>query len=139
MSTFGLTILLAAVLALLLVAVIGLLLSKRRVARRIVKLNDELIATSGDASVGRRLSTAESGDVGRLAATINKLFDALAERDEVIQDRDRMFVEFARTLPEIVLVHDEKILLANESAANLIGVSAGQLEGREAADLVKPA
>jgi diguanylate cyclase (GGDEF)-like protein/PAS domain S-box-containing protein len=139
MSTIALTLILAAVLALLLVTIVGLWLNKRRVTRRINKLNEELIATSDDASVGRRLSTADAGNVGVLAATINKLFDALAERDEEIQDRDRLFVDFSRTLPEIVLVHDEKILLANESAASLIGLDPTQLEGREVSDLVKPA
>ncbi len=47
--------------------------------------------------------------------------------------------DFARTLPEIVLVHDERILMANESAASLVGLSPEQLVGRDAADLVKPA
>jgi len=102
-------------------------------------LNDELIAVSGDASVGRRLSGTGSVDIDRLASTINRLFDALGERDERIQDRENLFSDFARTLPEIVLVHDEKILQANESAAGLMGLSPDQLEGREVADLVKPA
>ena len=83
-------------------------------------LNDELIAVSGDASVGRRLSGTGSVDIDRLASTINRLFDALGERDERIQDRENLFSDFARTLPEIVLVHDEKILQANESAAGLM-------------------
>ena len=94
----------------------------------------ELVAAAGDASVGRRLSVAEAGDIGGLARTINRLFDALGERDEEIQDRDRLFMDFARTLPEVVLVHDERILLANESAAALVGLTPDQLEGREVAD-----
>src|SRR5690606_10962194 len=52
---------------------------------------------------------------------------------------DGRFMDFARTGPEIVLVHDERILLANESAAALVGLTPDQLEGREVADLVKPA
>ena len=67
------------------------------------------------------------------------MFDALGERDEKIQDRDKLFSDFAKTLPEIVLVHDEKILQANESAGGLIGLNPDQLEGREVSDLVKPA
>jgi diguanylate cyclase (GGDEF)-like protein/PAS domain S-box-containing protein len=129
-------------LALLAVAVAGLVwfwLNRRRLARRLAQLNMELVAAAGDASVGRRLSVAENGDIGGLARTINRLFDALGERDEEIQDRDRLFMEFARTVPEIVLVHDERILLANESAAALVGLTPDQLEGREVADLVKPA
>ena len=39
-----------------------------------------------------------------------------------IQERDQpVRADFSRTLPEIVVVHDERILLANESAAALVG------------------
>jgi diguanylate cyclase (GGDEF)-like protein/PAS domain S-box-containing protein len=110
----------------------------RRQAERLGELNRELVAVSGDASVGRRLSAGD-GDIGALASTINRLFDAIGERDEEIQGRDRLFTDFARTLPEIVLVHDERIILANEGAASLIGINPQQLEGRDVADLVKPA
>ena len=132
-----------AVLATLLVAVIAALaLVGRRQARmvsRMESLNKELIEVSGDASVGRRLSEQGSGGTSDLAKTINRLFDAIGERDEEIQDKDRLFADFSRTLPEIVLVHDERILLANESAASLIGLDPTQLIGRDVADLVKPA
>jgi diguanylate cyclase (GGDEF)-like protein/PAS domain S-box-containing protein len=103
------------------------------------RLNHEMLEASRDASVGRRLSVPRDADAAQLAGTINRLFDALGERDEKIQERDRLFTDFARTLPEIVIVHDEKILLANESAASLIGLESQQLIGREVADLVKPA
>src|SRR5690606_19832939 len=105
-------------------------------------LNLELVAVAGDAFVGRRLTVADyadNHDIGALAKTINRLFDALGERDEELQDRDRLLADFARTLPEIVLLHDERILLANESAAALVGLTPEQIEGREVADLVKPA
>jgi diguanylate cyclase (GGDEF)-like protein/PAS domain S-box-containing protein len=131
------------VLALLLVlSVSGLVWfwqHRRRLARRLAQLNLELVAAAGDASVGRRLLVADNGDIGGLAKTINRLFDALGERDAEIQGRDRLFTDFARTLPEIVLVHDERILMANESAAALVGLTPDQLEGRDVADLVKPA
>lgn len=129
------------IVLLLLVSLAGSLgwLNRRRLARRLTTLSDELIAVSGDALVGRRLAVPENGDIATLAETINRLFDALGERDELIHDKDRLFTDFARTVPEIVLVHDERILLANDSAAGLIGLSPDQLEGREVADLVKPA
>jgi len=123
----------------LLIALVLLWLQRRRTNVRLGSLNDELVAVSGDASVGRRLAAAGSGDIGELTRTINRLFDAIGERDEKIQGRDRLFSDFARTLPEIVLVHDDRILLANESAASLIGIDPEQLEGRDVADLVKPA
>ena len=118
---------------------IWLATQKRTARQRNEVINQELLAASQDASVGRRLSVPNDPESAQLAHTVNRLFDALAERDEKIQERDRLFKDFARTLPEIVIVHDEKILLANESAASLIGLEATQLVGREIADLVKPA
>ena len=112
---------------------------RARIDREVERLGTELIEVSADASVGRRLSTRGGDGISDLASTINQLFDAIGERDEEIHDRDQLFAEFSRTLPEVVLIHDERILLANDSAASLIGVDAGQLVGRDAADLVKPA
>ena len=139
MSLTPTTIALSALLLLAIVAAVGVWRSRSRLARRIKRLNDEMIEASGDASVGRRMTIPDDADTGQLAHTVNRLFDALGERDEMIQGRDRLFKDFARTLPEIVLIHDEKILLANESAASLVGLESPQLVGREVADLVKPA
>lgn len=130
---------LAAALSITLLLLLAVWLRRRRLVRQLDNLNDELHSVAADASVGRRLHTTDIGDIGDLANTINRLFDAIGERDEEIQDKDKLFAEFARTLPEIVLVHDERILLANDSAANLIGLRPDQLEGRDVADLVKPA
>ncbi len=131
------------VMSLLVLAAAGVIAllwrARLRVTERLQRLNEELIEASRDASVGHRLSVPEDDETGPLALTVNRLFDALAERDEQIQDRDKLFADFARTLPEIVIIHDEKIRLANESAASLVGLEPAQLVGREAADLVKPA
>jgi diguanylate cyclase (GGDEF)-like protein/PAS domain S-box-containing protein len=121
------------------VALVLIWRQKRRIVARVGKLNKELIAVSADSSVGRRLSERGVGSISDVAKTINRLFDAIGERDDKIHDRDRMFADFTQTLPEIVLVHDERILMANQSAASLIGLNPEQLAGREAADLVKPA
>ena len=139
MSSYVVIIALSALLLLAVVVAVWAALGKRRAARRIARFNAEMLDASRDASVGRRLSIPEDPDSAQLAHTINRLFDALGERDEKIQGRDRLFKDFARTLPEIVLIHDEKIRLANESAAALIGLDPAQLVGREIADLVKPA
>lgn len=123
-------------------AAIALLLvwtSRRRLMRRVKRLNEEMLEASKDASVGRRMTVPNDPETAQLAHTVNRLFDALGERDEKIQGRDRLFKDFARTLPEIVIIHDEKILLANEAAAGLVGLEPAQLVGREFADLVKPA
>ncbi len=114
-------------------------ISKRRLLRQVTSLNTDMLQASRDASVGRRLTVPENPETAALAHTVNRLFDAIADRDHQIQDRDQLFKDFARTLPEIVMVHREKIYLANESAAALIGLEAAQLVGRDIVDLVKPA
>ena len=134
---------LVAALALLLVLAIAAAVlawwAKGRLSARVRQLHEDMLEASQDASVGRRLSVSGDDEAAELTRTVNRLFDALGERDQKIQGRDRLFRDFARTLPEIVIVHDEKILLANESAASLIGLEPEQLVGRDVADLVKPA
>ena len=119
--------------------VLLLLVQKRLQAKRLDALHDELVAVAADASVGRRLTPTGASEIDRLGGTINRLFDALGERDEQIHGREKLFVDLARTLPEIVLVHDDRIMLANDSAAGLMGLGPDQLVGREVAHLVKPA
>ena len=139
MSSLNALIILSALLALAIAVGVFLWAGNRRAKRRMATLNQEMLEASRDASVGRRLSIPRDPDSAQFASTVNRLFDALGERDEKIQGRDKLFKDFARTLPEIVIIHDEKILLANESAASLVGLEAPQLVGRDVADLVKPA
>ncbi len=138
--TSTLTIIALATLALVATgASLYLWTTRRKILARVSRLNVETLEASRDASVGHRLTIPNDPETAQLAHTVNRLFDALGERDEKIQGRDRLFKDFARTLPEIVLIHTEKILLANESAASLVGLEPAQLVGREIADLVKPA
>lgn len=139
MSSFHIIIALSALAVLAIIAAVVIGISQRRLMRRVTRLNDEMLEASRDASVGRRMTVPNDPAAGQLADNVNRLFDALGERDEKIQGRDRLFIDFARTLPEIVIIHDDRILLANESAASLVGLEAAQLVGREIADLVKPA
>ena len=139
MTPANIIIALASLAVLALGSGVALWVSRSKLARRIRSLNDEMLEASRDASVGRRLTIPNDPDAAQIAQTVNRLFDALGERDEKIQGRDRLFKDFARTLPEVVIIHDEKILLANESAASLVGLQPQQLVGRDIADLVKPA
>lgn len=113
--------------------------SRSILARRVQRLSDEMLEASKDASVGHRLTIPIDPATARIAQNVNRLFDAVAERDEKIQGQDKLFKDFARTLPEIVVIHDEKILLTNESAASLVGLDPAQLIGHDISDLVKPA
>jgi len=126
-------------LAIILIAAMLATLARYRIRRRLRRFRDELVEVSADASVGRRLQVTGDGPFADLALTVNRLFDAIGERDSAITQRDTLFADFARTLPEIALVHDERILMANERAASLIGLQPEQLHGKAVVDLVKPA
>ncbi len=139
MSLTPIVIFLVAALGVVLVLLVWSFLGRKRLRVRLQELRRELVEVAADSSVGRRLSTSDRGEVSDLAGIINQLFDALGERDEEIQGRDRLFADFSRTLPEIVVVHDERILLANDRAASLVGLAPEQIVGRDVADLVKPA
>ncbi len=109
MSSFHIIIALSALAVLAIIAAVVIGISQRRLMRRVTRLNDEMLEASRDASVGRRMTVPNDPAAGQLADNVNRLFDALGERDEKIQGRDRLFIDFARTLPEIVIIHDEKI------------------------------
>ena len=138
----SLNIIIAALSGLLLLTLLLAIVQWRKrqgLARQFREFNAHLLEVSADASIGRRLSEPDDPDAAELVDTVNRLFDALGERDQKIQGRDQLFQDFSRTLPEIVIIHDDKILVANVSAADLIGLEPAQLVGREIADLVKPA
>ncbi len=139
MSPTSLLILLTIVAAIAVGTGVWLWGSRANLMRRVRRLNDEMLEASKDSSVGRRLTIPNDPDTAQIAHTVNRLFDAVGERDEKIQGRDRLFRDFTKTLPEIVIIHDEKILLSNESAAALVGMEPAQLVGREISDLIKPA
>jgi diguanylate cyclase (GGDEF)-like protein/PAS domain S-box-containing protein len=118
---------------------VWLWVSRTNLSRRVQRLNDEMLEASKDASVGHRLTIPNDPATSQIALNFNRLFDAVSERDDKIQGRDILFRDFARTLPEIVFIHNEKILLPNDSAASLVGLEPALLVGRDVADLVKPA
>ena len=131
--------LLGIVAAVAVIAALLALFSRSRLHLKLRKFREDVVEAAADASVGRRLEASDTEELTELGVTINQLFDALSERAEEVHDRDQLFVEFSRTLPEVVVVHDERILLANERAAALVGLTPEQLVGRDVADLLKPA
>jgi diguanylate cyclase (GGDEF)-like protein/PAS domain S-box-containing protein len=139
MSPIVIMISLGSLAAIAVISAVLLWYSQNSLSRRVQRLNDEMLEASRDASVGHRVTIPNDPATAEIAHNVNRLFDAVGERDEKIQGRDRLFKDFARTLPEIVLIHDEKILLSNESAASLVGLEPALLVGRDISDLVKPA
>ncbi len=139
MSPIGLNILLVSLTAAAVGIAVWLWVARSNLVRRVRRLNVEMLEASRDSSVGGRLTVPNDPETAQIAHTVNRLFDAVGERDEKIRGRDLLFKDFARTLPEIVMIHDEKILLPNESAASLVGLEPAQLVGRDISDLIKPA
>jgi len=139
MSPIIIMVILSALAAIAVGVAVWLWVSRTNLSRRVQRLNDEMLEASKDASVGHRLTIPNDPATSQIAQNVNRLFDAVSERDDRIQGRDILFRDFARTLPEIVLIHNEKILLPNESAASLVGLDPALLVGRDVADLVKPA
>ncbi|MEM7278811.1 MAG: PAS domain S-box protein, partial [Pseudomonadota bacterium] len=116
-----------------------LLIARNENKKRLKQLNTQLLAVAQEASVGHRLADDATPEAPELTVTLNQLFDALQERDLQIGEREKLFRQFALTIPEVVLVHDQRIYFANDAAAGLIGLPAAQLGGRSVTDIVKPA
>ena len=80
MTSQILIIVLAGLLVVTIVVGIALWSGKRRVARRISRLNQEMLEASKDASVGRRLTIPKDPESAQFVQNINRLFDALGAR-----------------------------------------------------------
>ncbi len=113
-------------------------LRQRRLRDELEKLHAEVRDVASDASVGRRLGATEEKTLAPINDTINLLFDALGSKERELQERDVWFSRFAGALPEVTLIHNERILFANRAAAALLGVDAVQLVDKPVTDLVKP-
>ena len=139
MSQTILVAVIVAVSSLLIGAGIGLLRARHSHRRRLKQLNNEILGVAEQAPFGERLAVAHVPEAPELVQTVNQLLDALEERDREIGERERLFREFALAMPEIVLVHDQRIYFANAAAAALLGLAPERMVGRPVTDLVKPA
>ncbi|MEM9322049.1 MAG: EAL domain-containing protein [Pseudomonadota bacterium] len=133
-----LTIALASAVLVLGVLVLVYWRRQRALRARLARLSGEVRDAASDSFVGRRLDTDADDSLAPINQTINQLFDALGEKERELADRDVWFARFAGALPEVTLIHNERILFANETAAALLGVEARQLIDKPVTDLVKP-
>ncbi|MCC5794139.1 MAG: EAL domain-containing protein [Chromatiales bacterium] len=114
--------------------------SRSALARSVAVFNRAIFTAEKNARFGERLPVPEGGrELTELGHTVNRLFDVLAAREAEMQRCEAMFRELADTLPEVVLVHRERIIFASQAAAALLGVAADKLVGRPVTDLVRPA
>ncbi|MDP6615666.1 MAG: EAL domain-containing protein [Gammaproteobacteria bacterium] len=113
----------------------------RRVYRkRIRTLHDELQEAAAASSFGRRVeSITGETEFNELGESINQLLDALQAKEKQVQQREALFRNLANTLPEVALVHTDKVIYANREAGALLGIPPDQLIGRDVTDMVRPA
>ncbi|MBW7931251.1 MAG: EAL domain-containing protein [Gammaproteobacteria bacterium] len=117
-----------------------LFLSRRRRARELAVLQDEIIAVTRNRAFGKQLDgVRDHPELAGLGAAIHQLFAAIDSRERQLREREALFADFANTMPEIVVVHRDEILFANRAAAELLDLPPGQLMGRAVTELVRPA
>ncbi len=105
-----------------------------------VELRNDVKEVAASSGFGRRVAPRPGEpEFNGLGQLINQLFDALHAKDDQARKREELFKDLANTLPEVVLVHHDKVLFANREAGNLLGVDPAQLVGRDVTDLVRPA
>lgn len=122
------------------VACVALFRSRRRYARQVTALHNDVVEAAEAATFGKRVANAGMPEeLGDLSLTVNKLFDALNSKDSEMRQREALFQDLANTMPEVVLVHRKRIIFANEKAAEPLGVTPEQLVGRDLTDLMRPA
>ena len=109
--------------------------------RSVVALNREILEAAEVATFGKRVSLPASDvpEIGQLGDNVNRLFDSLNTKDRQMRQREALFQDLANTMPEVVLVHRDRVIFANNAAGALMGLTAEQLAGRPVTDLVRPA
>ncbi len=110
-------------------------------SRGVATLNREIIEAAETAAFGKRVAMPASDvqELGQLGDNVNRLFDSLNTKDRQLRQREALFQDLANTMPEVVLVHRDRVLFANSAAGALMGLTAEQLTGRPVTDLVRPA
>ena len=110
-------------------------------SRGVAILNREIIEAAETAAFGKRVAMPASDvqEIGQLGDNVNRLFDSLNTKDRQLRQREALFQDLANTMPEVVLVHQDRVIFANSAAGALMGLTAEQLAGRPVTDLVRPA
>lgn len=113
---------------------------RRSYARQVAKLHTDIVESAEAAAFGKRVSlTGTPPELGELGSTVNLLFDALETKDAQMRQRETLFHDLANTLPDLVLVHRERIMFANRVTSEPLGINSDQLVGRPVTDLIRPA
>lgn len=123
------------------IACLALWWLRRNYARGLAALRRDLAEAAVAPPPARRIDPPARGgpELARLSDSINELFSALGAKDDQMRQREALFQDLANTMPEVVLVHTDKVMFANQAAADLLAVPRHELAGRLVSDLVRPA
>ena len=102
--------------------------SRGAYARSVATLNQEIVDAAEAAAFGKRVTHCRQhapAGFSALGDNVNRLFDALNTKDRQMRQREALFQDLANTMPEVVLVHRDRVIFANNVAAGLLGPDAG--------------
>jgi diguanylate cyclase (GGDEF)-like protein/PAS domain S-box-containing protein len=139
MNAYGPAILAALIAVAFAVAWVYSRYALREYRDRADRLHAEVVEAAANAGFGRRVEGVDDVLLDRLGTAFNQLFEALEAKDTQSRQGEELFLELANVMPEVVLVHTDTIVFANERAAELLGVPAAELVGRAVLDLIRPA
>ncbi|MGI9259448.1 MAG: EAL domain-containing protein [Gammaproteobacteria bacterium] len=96
----------------------------------LAEADDDLISSRPDGN---------SMEVAEIADTISEAVDTDGASEALLRGPVALFEALAQTLPDVTIVHTDKILFANSAAADLFGVERDTLLGKPVTDLMRPA
>jgi len=112
---------------------------RRRWSARVSRLNETLSRIAEQHRFTERLTVSSRHDeLTRLEGTVNKMFDALADKDKKLREREELFRTLAESVQESIIVHREDIIYVNPRAAQRRGLRQDDLIDRPVLDLVHP-
>jgi PAS domain S-box-containing protein len=79
-----------------------------------------------------------SKSLEKLGSAVNKLLENVEQRGARLMDREHLFQRLVETVHDAVLVHRDRIVLANSRFLALLNSSAADVVGRPLTDFVAP-
>jgi diguanylate cyclase (GGDEF)-like protein/PAS domain S-box-containing protein len=121
------------------VAAVAALVRWRRHRRSVAELSAALNAVARSESGRERLEPVEDDLLDGLVAAFNRLLDRqAAERIGAEAGERALLVRWLAAQPEVSFAHTDVIVGANVPAADQLETTPAELEGRDAAELVRP-
>jgi hypothetical protein len=100
---------------------------RRRWGARVSRLNETLSRIAEQHRFTERLTVSSRHDeLTRLEHTVNKMFDALDDKDRKLREREELFRTLAESVQESIIVHREDIIYVNPRAAQRARPASGR-------------